>query len=229
MVLLAAIGIAGLSALGIWQLERRVWKLALIERVDQRIHAAPVAPPAPADWPAVTAASDEYLRVRVSGHFLNNHETLVHAATELGSGYWVLTPFHTDQGFTVLVNRGFVPPDQRDPASRKRWEIDGATQVTGLLRMSEPKGGFLRKNDPTHDSWYSRDVMAIGTARGIPDIAPYFIDADPAGIGAWPHGGMTVIDFPNNHLVYAMTWFSMAVLLAGGVITACRAERKRTK
>ncbi|HWU00548.1 MAG TPA: SURF1 family cytochrome oxidase biogenesis protein, partial [Terriglobales bacterium] len=65
VVLLTVIGVGGLSALGVWQLERRVWKLALIERVDQRIHAAPVAPPAPGDWPAVTAAADEYRRVGV--------------------------------------------------------------------------------------------------------------------------------------------------------------------
>jgi surfeit locus 1 family protein len=227
MLLLGVIGVAGLSALGIWQLERRVWKLALIEQVDQRVHAAPVAAPAPADWPAVTAADEAYLRVRAAGIFLNDRETLVHATTELGSGYWVLTPFRTDRGFTVLVNRGFVSPDQRAPASRRRGEIDGPTQVTGLLRLSEPKGGFLRKNDPEHDLWYSRDVAAIGAARGLADLAPYFIDADAVGVGVWPRGGLTVINFPNNHLVYAITWFSMALLLAIGIGVAIRAERRR--
>lgn len=228
VALLAVIGVAGLSALGVWQLERRVWKLALIARVDQRVHAAPVAPPAPAGWLAVTAADDEYLRVGVTGHFLNDHETLVRAATELGSGYWVLTPFRTDQGFTILVNRGFVPPDRLRPADRAAGQIAGETQVTGLLRMTEPKGGFLRKNDPVHDLWYSRDVAAIATARNLSDVAPYFIDAD-ATASDWPRGGLTVIDFPNNHLVYAITWFSMAVLLAAGVAAAFRSEQKRSR
>src|SRR3546814_3013989 len=104
----AALGIALLSALGLWQVERRAWKLDLIDRVEQRVHATPVAAPGPADWPAVTRARDEYLRVTASGRFLNDRETLVRAATELGSGYWVLTPFRTDAGFTMLVNRGFV-------------------------------------------------------------------------------------------------------------------------
>jgi len=227
LAFLALLGVVGLSALGVRQLERRVWKLALIERVDQRVHAAPVAPPPPADWPAVTAADDEYLRIGVTGHFLNDQETLVRAATELGSGYWVLTPFRTDQGFTVLVNRGFVPPDKRDPASRFVGQAAGETRVTGLLRMTEPKGGFLRKNDPSHDLWYSRDVAAIAAAHGLAGAAPYFIDADATTTAAWPRGGLTVIAFPNNHLVYAITWFSMAVLLAAGVIAAFRAERKR--
>jgi len=228
VVLLAVIGVGGLSALGVWQLERRVWKLALIERVEQRVHAAPVAPPAPGDWPAVTAADDEYLRVGVAGRFLNDHETLVRAATELGSGYWVLTPFRTDQGFTILVNRGFVPPDKLHPSDRQAGQIAGETQVTGLLRITEPKGGFLRKNDPAHDLWYSRDVAAIAAARNLTDVAPYFIDADAIN-SDWPRGGLTIIDFPNNHLAYAITWFAMALLLAVGVIAALRSERKHPR
>ncbi|HWU00965.1 MAG TPA: SURF1 family protein, partial [Terriglobales bacterium] len=167
-------------------------------------------------------------RVGVSGHFLNDHETLVRAATELGNGYWVMTPFRTDQGFTILVNRGFVPPDRLHPADRQAGEIDGKTLVTGLLRMTEPKGGFLRKNHPGQDIWYSRDVAAIAAARNLTDIAPYFIDADAINRG-WPRGGMTVIDFPNNHLVYAITWFAMALLLAIGVIAAFRSEQKRPR
>jgi len=228
VVLLAVIGISGLSALGTWQLERRVWKLALIERVDQRVHAAPVAPPAPADWPEVTAADDEYLRVGVSGRFRNDQEILVRAATELGSGYWVMTPFHTDRGFTILVNRGFVPPDRLHPADRAEGQIDGETEVTGLLRMTEPKGGFLRKNHPDQDLWYSRDVAAIAAAHKLTDVAPYFIDAD-AITSEWPRGGLTVVAFPNNHLVYAITWFAMALLLAVGVIAAWRSEQKRPR
>ncbi|MEI9981993.1 MAG: SURF1 family protein [Aliidongia sp.] len=205
----ALIGIAILIALGVWQLERRSWKLDLIDRVGQRVHAPPVAAPGPTDWPDIGAARDEYRHVSVSGHFTDAPATLVQAVTELGGGYWVLTPFRTADGFTILVNRGFVPPDRRDvPASDE-------TAVTGLLRLTEPKGGFLRANDPGQDRWYSRDVAAIAAARGLNDVAPYFIDedagADPA---SFPRGGLTVIDFPNNHLVYALTWFVLALMLA---------------
>ncbi len=206
--------IAGLTGLGVWQLERRVWKLGLIARVDARVHAAPVAPPGPADWPKVSAERDEYLRVRAAGHFLNAHETDVQALTALGPGFWVLTPLKTDQGFIILVNRGFVQPEQRAPAAH--GAVNGETIVTGLLRMTEPKGRFLRPNDPAQDRWYSRDVAAIAATRELTGVAPYFIDAEAgADPEAWPRGGLTVLDFPNNHLLYALTWFSLALMLTG--------------
>ncbi|MGY2889007.1 cytochrome oxidase assembly protein ShyY1 [Bradyrhizobium sp. USDA 4524] len=165
LLTLGMLGVVLLSALGIWQIERRTWKLALIERVEQRMHAAPVAPPPPSSWPAVTAASDEYRRVTVRGTFLNADETLVQAVTAEGPGFWVLTPLQAADGTTVLVNRGFVPSDKRDPATRRDGERQGAVSVTGLLRMSEPKGGFLRSNDASAGRWYSRDVAARDRCR----------------------------------------------------------------
>ncbi len=159
--------------------------------------------------------------------FQNNRETLVRAVTELGEGYWVLTPLRTSQGFTVLINRGFVTSEQADPSTRAKGEITGETLVTGLLRISEPKGAFLRRNAPAEDKWFSRDVPAIASARRQSDVAPYFIDADAtANPGGAPVGGLTAIAFPNSHLVYAVTWFALAFMLAGGVAYAFREERR---
>jgi surfeit locus 1 family protein len=116
----------------------------------------------------------------------------------------------TDDGFTVLVNRGFVTPQFRDPATRAEGAPEGEATVTGLLRMSEPGGGFLRHNDPQNDRWFSRDVAAIAAARGLQDTAPYFVDADATpNAGGWPRGGLTRITFSNSHLVYALTWFAL--------------------
>lgn len=216
---LSLAAIAGLIALGIWQIERRAWKLALIDRVEHRIHAAPAAMPPPPAWSAISAASDEYRHVALTGYFLNDRETLVRAVTDHGGGYWVLTPLITDDGATVLVNRGFVPPERRDPAARQVSGSSASVRITGLLRISEPNGGFLRYNDPAHDRWYSRDVAAIAAARGLRNVAPFFIDADaaPRGDGD-PIGGLTVVRFPNNHLIYALTWFGMALMLAGHLL-----------
>ena len=228
LFLLSVIG--GLAALGVWQLERRVWKLGLITRVEQRIHAPTVDAPGPAEWPNVTAESDEYRHVRASGHFLGDHETYVKAVTELGAGYWVMIPFRADRGFTVLVNRGFVPSDQLRPAGRLAEHIGAETVVAGLLRISEPKGGFLRANDPVHDRWYSRDVAAIAAARDLSGVAPYFIDAEAAPVpGSWPRAGLTVLAFSNNHLVYALTWFALALLLSGAVICAWSDRWRRSR
>lgn len=202
----------GLVALGVWQLERRVWKHELIAAVETRVHAPPVAAPGPEQWRRVSAAKDAYRRVAATGRFRHDRETLVQAVTDRGAGYWVLTPLETP-GFTLLVNRGFVPKGRGDVASRAAGNIAGLTTVTGLLRVSEPGGAFLRSNDAAADRWYSRDVAAIAKARGVTNVAPYFVDADSsANPGGYPVGGLTVIRFADNHLVYALTWFALAGL-----------------
>jgi surfeit locus 1 family protein len=224
---LAAAVFALLCILGIWQLERRVWKLDLIERVEHRVHAAPVAAPDLKDA-ASLSSFDEYRRVRVSGRFLHQHETLVKALTEKGSGYWLMTPLRTDSGMTVLINRGFLPPDKRDAALRPLGQVEGSVVVTGLIRLSEGNAGFLRHNDALADRWYARDVHAISVKRDLSDVAPYFIDADNApNPGGWPIGGLTVVRFSNNHLVYALTWFSLALMVSVGLFFANAAERRR--
>ena len=215
--------IAGFIALGVWQLERRAWKLDLIARVDARLAAEPVAAPGPADWPAITRADDEYRRITATGHFRHDLETPTQAVTELGPGYWILTPLETPD-FTLLVNRGFVPLDRRDPKTRPDGEAAGEVTVTGLLRLGEPGGGFLRANDPGAGRWYSRDVDAIAAARGLSGpVAPYFLDADgAANPGGLPVGGLTVVSFRNSHLSYALTWFALAGGLALAAVIAGR-------
>lgn len=204
------------AALGIWQVQRRAWKLDLIARVEARVHA----PPAPLlAGRIVDRQRDEYRRVRATGRYLHDRETLVQASTVLGAGWWVMTPLQTPTGI-VLVNRGFVPPERRDPATRRSGQLVGPVTVTGLLRLAEPGGAFLRSNDPAAGRWYSRDVAAIAVARRLGPVAAFFVDADAtANPGGWPVGGLTVIAFRNSHLVYALTWFALAGLaLAGGVL-----------
>lgn len=224
---MGALGVAALVALGTWQIERRSWKLDLIRRIDGRVHAAPVAAPPRAEWPAVDRAGHEYRRVSATGVFLHDHETLVRAVTERGPGFWVLTPLRMADGAIVLVNRGFVPPERRDRAERSAGEIAGETTVTGLLRVTEPGGMLLQSNDPAAERWFSRDVAAIAAARKLTDAAPYFIDADAASSApGGPVGGLTVIAFSNNHLVYALTWYALALMLAIGTAYVVRDERR---
>lgn len=209
---------AAFVALGFWQLERCVWKLDLIHQVDLRSHAEPEAAPGPEAWAALSLSQDAYRHVVVRGTFLNTLETQIHATTKEGYGYWVLTPLKTDEGFTVLINRGFVPTEKREPATRMEGQIEGEIEVVGLLRLTEPKGQFFAANNPANEQWYSRDVAAIAMRRGLTNTAPYFIDADSTpNQGGLPLGGLTVIAFPNNHLIYAITWFGLA-LLAGGFL-----------
>ena len=229
----------GFVALGTWQVQRRAWKLALIERVEQRVNGAPVAFPPPGDWGRVTAASHEYLPVFLEGRWLGQATVLSKAVTELGNGFWVMTPLQRGDGTLVWVNRGYVPE-----AQRQLWVNGGAganadaaapQRIEGLLRLNEPGGGFLRTNDPAQQRWYSRDVVAMGQARGLSQAAPFFVDAGLPGRtdatnavpAAGPQPGLTVIRFANSHLVYAITWYTLALMAVGAAWTVARLERRR--
>ena len=220
---------AGFLALGTWQIQRRAWKLDLIARVDSRVHAAPAAAPGRAEWGGLSAARDEYRHVRLGGRYLNGRTTFVQAATELGSGYWELTPLQTDDGSLVLVNRGFVAADALAATRAEQAHEHATASVTGLLRLSEPGGNFLRRNDPAAERWRTRDIAAIAAARGLHDVAPYFVDADAdTGVpgepgGSVPIGGLTVVSFRNNHLEYALTWFALAAGTAVAAVVFFRA------
>lgn len=209
-VLLALLSVAAIcfAALGIWQLERRAWKLDLIARVEARIHAPPVAIPPPGQ--NVDADRDEYRRVRLTGRFQHDRNTLVDALTLEGAGFWVLTPLQTGAG-RVLVNRGFVTAARRNDYARPSAPVT----VIGLLRLTEPGGRFLRRNRPDANLWYSRDVAAIARARNLGAVAPFFVDAERTS--GYPLGGLTVVRFRNTHLIYALTWFGLAGLAAFGI------------
>lgn len=216
------------AGLGTWQVYRLQWKLDLIARVDARVHAAPVAAPPAARWAQVSRNTDEYRHVRLAGIYLYDLTTPVQALSELGSGFWLLTPLCQADGTIVLVNRGFIPvaeggpkryPARRAPAGACPTPLGERVGLTGLLRISEPGGGFLRNNDPAGNRWFSRDVASIAAARGLSDVAPYFVDAgammDPAGAPQHPVGGLTVVSFPNTHLIYALTWYALALMVGG--------------
>ena len=214
----AALLFTGLVSLGLWQVHRLQWKRALIHQVETRIHDRP----GPA--PPQARPDDMYRRIMARGRFLHDRTTLVQASTVHGLGYWVLTPLLTDRGFIIIVNRGFVPPDRRSGYGKPT----GTVRIVGLLRKTEPDGGFLRSNDPKADRWYSRDVSAISRARNLrAPVANYFLDQEYSGASTTlPIGGLTIVNFPNNHLTYAITWFALAAMVAGAYIVAMRHEWK---
>ncbi|MEM8813100.1 MAG: SURF1 family protein [Pseudomonadota bacterium] len=215
LVLAAAIFVA-LIGLGTWQVKRLGWKLDLIEAVNGRAFGEPVDLPSG----AFNADMHAYLRVKVSGTLLYQASARVKAVTASGLGSWIMTPLRTRHGI-VWINRGFVPDGIRETEIQTP---PGSHTVTGLLRASEPGGTLLERNDPGADRWYSRDVEALSASKGYAATTPsYFIDADHAsGPRAWPRGGMTNVQFRNNHLSYALTWFGMAALLLFGVAYVVR-------
>lgn len=237
----AVLALAGIAlfisflSLGTWQVQRRAWKLDLIERIDQRVHAQPVTVPAPADWPRVSKETHEYLPVSAQGQWLEGRSVLTQAVSELGAGFWLLTPLQQADGSQVLVNRGFVPTAERKAfGDRIAAAAPGAAAetvaVTGLLRLSEPKGGFMRENAAAEDRWHSRDVAAIAAAKGLAQAAPFFIDqglpGQPVAENQWPRPGMTVIQFSNTHAVYALTWYGLALMVLLAAWLVVRHERR---
>lgn len=207
---------AFLIGLGVWQIQRLHWKLDLIATMTGKMHAAAIAVDgrgAPFAW----VPQNDYARVSLQGRFDNSKETYVFTTGLDGSPvYHVLTPFLTDAGHTYLVDRGMVPIEKRDPASRAAGQIEGETHLVGVWRTPDGPGLFTPAPDPAHRVWYTRDVSAIAAADHIRVAAPVVIEADAApNLGGWPKGGQTMVDLPNNHLSYAITWFGLAAGMIG--------------
>jgi surfeit locus 1 family protein len=223
----AALGLAILISLGIWQLHRLAWKEGLIAEVSARVGAPPVALPPEADWPRLKPADYEYRHVRVAGDYDFTHQALIFRALETprgrygGPGWLVLTPLQLEGGATVIVNRGFIPDDKK-AAFVTGGAANGPARadVTGLMREPEPRTWFTPADDPAAGQWFTRDPAAIAAAMKLQRVAPFTIDADAGpDPAALPEGGETILSFPNNHLSYAFTWFGLALALVG-VFTA---------
>ena len=213
------IALALLIGLGVWQLKRLAWKEALIAAVEARTTAPPVEIPPPEQWMKLNPRDYEYRHVRLSGVYDYAHQALVFRALSNprgrygGPGYLVMTPLELAGGASVIVNRGFVPEERKDAANARSA---GPTEVTGLMRASEDRTWFTPSDDPARGQWFTRDVERIAEALKLGPHPPFSVDADAsANPDALPEGGETILDFPNNHLSYAMTWFGMALALAG--------------
>ncbi len=208
MVIMTAI----LVWLGVWQLQRLTWKEALIASVNGHMVAAPISA---SEAEHLSADAAQYRRVTIAGRFDNAKEAYVFTTGAGGDPvYHVLTPFHTDDGQTLMVDRGEIPKEKIPPQSRDA--ITGETRVTGVWRLPDAPGFFTPKPDAARHIWYFRDLAGIAAADGLRLSAPVVIEADKTpNPGGWPKGGQTVVDFPNNHLSYAMTWFGLAVGLLG--------------
>ncbi len=221
---LIALGI--LIGLGTWQLQRRAWKENLLSQIETRAHGEPGSIVPESQWGAWNAEQDEFRKVRVTGTFLHSFETPVYGlapGAEPGmpaQGYYLVTPLKLGDGAIVMVNRGFVPTELKDPATRPQSQPPGEVTITGLVRAPEARNYFTPKDDPTRNVWFARDPEAIAKAHDLGRVAPFLIDADATpNPGGWPKGGLTLLKLPNNHLQYAVTWFGIALTLIG-VFTA---------
>lgn len=216
------VGLAVLIGLGTWQLQRKAWKEGLIAQIQSRAYGEPGTILPESEWTRWQAQADEFRRVRVTGTFLNQFETPVYGLAPAApggtsaQGYYVMTPLRLKDGAIVMVNRGFVPMDLKDPASRPQSQVSGETTVTGLVRASEERNMFTPADNAAKNTWFTRDPQAIAQAHSLDQVAPFYVEADSTpNPGGWPKGGQTRLELPNNHLQYAITWYGIALTLVG--------------
>jgi surfeit locus 1 family protein len=214
MTIACVILFAFLCWLGVWQLERLQWKLALIATVNGHMTAAPATLDQIAVLPADQA---QYRRVTLRGRFEHAKEAYVFTTDASGTPvYHVLTPLLTDGGKTLMVDRGAVPKEKLDPASRAAGNAPGETAVTGVWRVPDAPGLFTPAPDLSKRTWYSRDLAGMAAADHITLSHAVLVEADATpNPGGLPAGGQTVVSFRNEHLSYAVTWFGLAIMLLG--------------
>jgi surfeit locus 1 family protein len=229
--LAAAAAVAICLGLGTWQIQRKAWKEALIDTLEQRLSAPPVSLPPPARWAVLDAASTEFLRVTFRASFVPGAEALVYAAASalrpdaVGPGYWVLALARTDAG-TVIVNRGFVPERLKDPASRPET-ISASAELTGVLRWPEQRGTFSPADHPEQNLWFVRDPAAIAAAKGWGKVAPFYLELEsPVPAANLPRPGRLQPRLRNPHLGYALTWYGLAGAMAA-MLGAWLIQRRR--
>lgn len=195
-----------LCALGQWQLERRAWKHGLLDDIATRSGGPPVTLPAhienPEDW--------RYRHVEVRGYF--DHEAEI--AVLSGRGYHIITPLIRPDGKDpVFVVRGFVPPARLARDSRQAGLVEGDVDVRAIARLEQAPNIFIPTNKPAAGVWYWRDLDAMAQSIGLENVVPLFLEATQTAEGGWPQGGVTRLAIPDNHLQYALTWFSLACVL----------------
>lgn len=232
MIAAAGVLFVILLALGTWQVQRLHWKEGLLARIDQRIHAEPVG--LDTIEKLYNEGSDiEYRPVMVHGTFVHSGERHFLSTWQGQSGFDIHTPLKLDDGRYVFVNRGFVPYDRKDSSTRRAGEVSGEVDVTGLARTAprEKPSFVVPQNTPGENIFYWKDLKAMAATAGLPKgatVLPFYIDADDTlNPGGLPVGGVTIIDLPNNHLQYALTWYGLAVVLAAIMVARWRSGRKR--
>ena len=220
MLVLGTIAFALLIALGSWQVQRLYWKDDLIAQIASRTQSQPL-PLSEMEVKFRGTGDVDYWPVTVSGTFVHEGERHFFATWEGQSGFYVYTPLKLEDGRFVLVNRGFVPYDFKNAAKRPVGQVTGTVDIVGLARnpLDGKPGSLVPDNDPAKNIFYWKDRDVMAATAGLPAdaaVVPFFIDADKtANPGGLPVGGVTMVDMPNNHLQYAVTWYGLAAALLG--------------
>jgi surfeit locus 1 family protein len=212
--------LAILIGLGVWQLQRKVWKENLIAAMTERLDAAPRPLPSPAQWSGLRQQADEFRRVAFAAQFVPGQQALVYTPGAAlrpdvnGPGYFVFAPARLPDGSAVVVDRGFVPVERKDIADRAADVPQGTVDVVGVLRWPEQPNMFTPGVDEKGNVWFARETAAMSERGHWGATAPFYVEQEsPVPPGGWPKPGKLVVRLPDNHLQYALTWFGLAAAL----------------
>ena len=228
--------------LGLWQLQRRVEKHALIAALTERLAALPGPLPLPSQWSALTSASDEFRRVSFAATYEPRPDAMVYSSGSAvrddvsGPGTWAFLPARLPDGATVVINAGFVQNTMQDRSQQDRAVtrlVTGApVTLTGYLRFPETAGALTPPENIAKRLWFTRDHQAMARALGWAEagrpVAPFYVDLEaPAPASGTPKPGPLQVHLKDDHLQYAITWFTLAaaVVIAFGVWMRGQAHR----
>src|SRR5712671_442649 len=226
--------VSAFAGLGVWQLQRRVEKHALISALNERLAAAPAALPRPAQWGALTPAKDEFRRVTFTATYAALPDAMVYSSGSAvredvsGPGTWAFLPARLADGAIVAINAGFVQNTMQDRAQQDRAVSrlikNEPLQLTGYIRFPESGGALTPPENLAKRLWFTRDHLAmaraLGWGEGGRQVAPFYVDLEqPVPASGIPKPGPLEVHLKDDHLQYAITWFALAgaVVIAFGV------------
>ncbi len=229
-LVLVPVALVILLSLGTWQVNRLHWKEALLADIQAR-SSAPAADIAEIERLNTAGEPIDYRHATASGRYLHDKERHFLATFEGQSGFYLYTPLELADGRFLFVNRGFVPYDRKDPATRPESLVEGSQTVTGLARaeLTDKPSSLVPDNDETANIFYWKDRARMAASVNLPAdrVLPFFLDADATPVaGGLPRGGVTQVVLSNNHLQYAITWYGLAFALVA--VTIAGLVRRRT-
>jgi cytochrome oxidase assembly protein ShyY1 len=222
--------VAVFVGLGMWQLQRRVAKHALMAALTERLAAAPESLPPPARWGLLAPASDEFRRVSFRATYASGPDAMVYGSGSSvredisGPGTWAFMPARLPAGETIVINTGFVQNTMQDRAQQDRAVTRLVTgepvTLTGYIRFPETAGMLTPAESIAKRLWFTRDHLAMARVLGWGEVAPFYIDLEqPVPASGIPKPGALEVHLKDDHLQYAITWFTLAgaVVIAFGV------------
>ena len=186
-------------SLGTWQLYRLQWKQDLISQIDQGLKSTPIK--------YSNKIKNDYQRVVLNGKYNYENQIYLYSLNAKGQpGFDVITPFKTIEGDNVLINRGWINKEMKN---KTEINLSNKSEIFGLLRKIVKKNIFKPENDTEKNIWFSININQIKkiTGKNFSNHVVFLED----NLTNLPVPKKITIDVPNNHLKYAITWYSISI------------------